>query len=466
MSTIELPVDLVECKALVSDADMETNLYANMALGLAILKLSRACVVGGGPSVLGYLDEIRQKQKEGFVVYALNGAAELLHEHGITPDWQIIYDAQQSNVDFITCLPNEGFLVASHAHPDVIKRIQSLPPRYILLFHAAASKNLPNAIRARDKKAHILGCGITVGLQALNIMTCVGHRVVHLYGYDSSFKDDQTHAYSQPQNAEFRRIHVNHRGVKYTTNGAMAAQAQEFTRCYKLYGHMGIKLEVFGDGLLPAMWRAQETAESAVQECLNNFTDESERIKYETVWEIESYRRDSPGELLLGVFFTLCKPHDESTFIDFGCGTGRAMKKLDEVGFNVRGIDIAGNCLDEGVEVPFLQANLWELSRHDIDPCDWGYCVNVMEHIPEQKVEDVLGEIASHTRVGCFFGISFVKDDFGSLVNDVLHMTVKPSGWWIDLLRKYFADVVICKSDMSENGVFVCRHVKKEAPES
>jgi SAM-dependent methyltransferase len=163
---------------------------------------------------------------------------------------------------------------------------------------------------------------------------------------------------------------------------------------------------------------------------------DAERTKYERMWEFPEYRKNAPGERL--VDDAIKKMAMKSgTVIDFGCGTGRAAQAFADKGFAVAAIDIAENCLDEGVDIPVFVQCLWEpigLSG------DYGFCTDVMEHIPPEKVDDVLENIACAVD-RCYFQIATFKDGMGRLIGDTLHLTVKPAGWWKDRLESHFDSV-------------------------
>jgi SAM-dependent methyltransferase len=175
---------------------------------------------------------------------------------------------------------------------------------------------------------------------------------------------------------------------------------------------------------------------------------DSEQRKYERMWTFESYRKYSPGETLFERGLAALDMEPGATVIDFGCGPGRATALFAERGFNVIGVDIAANCLDANVNVPFMQANLWELPA-DLR-ADYGYCCDVMEHISPDKVDPVLSEISRCTEKRAFFNISFDDDNFGALIEDHLHLSVHPPEWWLAKLKEHFAEVAF------KDGIFVC----------
>ena len=52
-------------------------------------------------------------------------------------------------------------------------------------------------------------------------------------------------------------------------------------------------------------------------------THESEKSKYEAVWDIPNYRIHSPGEKSLHAFKNIVDPKKGSTIVDFGNGRKR-----------------------------------------------------------------------------------------------------------------------------------------------
>lgn len=165
---------------------------------------------------------------------------------------------------------------------------------------------------------------------------------------------------------------------------------------------------------------------------------EQERDKYEKMWGFEQYRKNSPGERLVDDAIARMKMKG-GTVLDFGCGTGRAAQAFADKGFTVAGIDIADNCLDEGIEIPLFVQCLWEpfgLSG------DYGFCTDVMEHIPPEKVDAVLQNIACSVD-RCYFQIATFHDGMGKLIGDTLHLTVKSAPWWRDKLAEHFHFVTI-----------------------
>jgi SAM-dependent methyltransferase len=131
-------------------------------------------------------------------------------------------------------------------------------------------------------------------------------------------------------------------------------------------------------------------------------------------------------------FVEIAKP--DGKIIDFGCGTGRAALKMQEMGLDVLAVDFTDNCRDKpALALSFLQ---WDLTRPLPVSAPYGYCTDVMEHIPTDLVGTVISNImASAERV--FFQIATVPDKFGASIGQTLHLTVKPHEWWLEQFAEY-----------------------------
>jgi hypothetical protein len=102
-------------------------------------------------------------------------------------------------------------------------------------------------------------------------------------------------------------------------------------------------------------------------------------------------------------------------------------------------LDFTDNCLDpevaqacetQSARIRFLQHDLMQMPQVN---AAYGYCTDVMEHIPEQDVDRVLSNIlASANKV--FFQIDCEDDKLGTLIGERLHLTVRPYAWWLEKL--------------------------------
>lgn len=162
-----------------------------------------------------------------------------------------------------------------------------------------------------------------------------------------------------------------------------------------------------------------------------------EAQKYGKMWALEEYRRVAPGEDLAGLFLEVVKPKPGADVIDFGCGTGRGgAALLERGGLRVTLVDFVRNCLDQKV-VELIEARPADIRfvKHDLEEplqmgVEYGYCTDVMEHVPEVRVPVVLLTILGAAR-HVFFSISTEGDRCGELIGETLHLTVQKYGWWL-----------------------------------
>lgn len=168
-----------------------------------------------------------------------------------------------------------------------------------------------------------------------------------------------------------------------------------------------------------------------------------EAAKYQKLWGMgDEYREVAPGELWATTFLQIARPDHDAEVIDFGCGTGRGAIHLALFGgMKATMLDFTTNCLDSFVaDACVSQPERIKFVQHDLTKSSplratYGYCCDVMEHIPTEDVQTVLKNIleCSHH---VFFGISTEQDIKGALINEVLHLTVKPLDWWVEQIKQ------------------------------
>jgi len=189
-------------------------------------------------------------------------------------------------------------------------------------------------------------------------------------------------------------------------------------------------------------------------------THNEEKEKYEKAWNTEGYRIHSPGEQSLEAFVEIVNPKEESSVIDFGSGTARASMELAKRGHYVQMLDITEQSMDPEVRkymetdythLKFNEVNLWDMHAMFVYSGDYGYCCDVMEHIPTEYVMQVLNNIMACTP-RAFFYICLLPDSFGQIVGKPLHLTVKPFMWWLEKLNE--VGTVVDARDLIANGLY------------
>lgn len=432
----------VECNT--PDKILKSNIETNCALGLPWLASQpehegHAVICGSGPSLADCIETIKWRQSLGQKIFALNGAAKFLTEHGITVDFQIMVDARAENARFVGYA--DHYLLASQCAPTVVNYAAFIKGMPVTLWHSITSEaDVPE----RDAPWDAIGGGTTVGLSAMCVVYTMGYRLLHLFGYDSSHRETAGHAFQQSLNKNDHLCNVTVGGKVYRCSLAMAKQAELFPLLQNEFLDRGCTITIDGDGLLPAMVRAQAPlpTEEFIAEC----------DKYRRMWEFADYRKVSPGEDIAARFVEIAQITGRNHVVDFGCGTGRGSARIHSLtGCQILQIDFADNCRDAGMHFPFLRADLTNKYTFDIAG-DIGFCADVMEHIPTEDVKDVIHNIMD-TVDKCFFQISLTPDHMGALIGHPLHMTVKPCKWWADLFTR-LGYVVRFAEDQQHTALF------------
>ena len=401
-----------------SDEQIYGNIKANSAVprewvlqspqhdGIAIL-------CGSGPSIRDHLEDIRAWQQTGAKVFALNGAAKFLAAHDIYPDYQVLLDARPKTAELIG--PAKRHLFASQVSPECFKRAPEA-----VLWHLQVEDiedYFPDEYPAYTQ----IGGACSVGNTTTCLVYTMGFRNIHCYGYDSSHRDGKSHVIHQSINDGEPQADINFRGKTYTASLTMKLQAQGFPRTAGLLKDLGCKIEVHGTGLLPDIYNAPPSGMSEAE-------------KYKAMWDVPQYRLTSPGERSAQDFVERFNPAWDEHVIDFGCGTGRGGLAISkETGAQVTLVDFADNCRDEDAkELPFVKA---DLSQPIPVVGGYGYCSDVMEHIPPEQVDNVIRNIMDCVPK-CFFRIDFQDDQCGAFIGETLHLSVHPHEWWVETFER------------------------------
>lgn len=143
---------------------------------------------------------------------------------------------------------------------------------------------------------------------------------------------------------------------------------------------------------------------------------------------IEQYRQQHKtklyghtGKKFAGHIQSLINIAGPSTILDYGCGQCRMGEHL-----NLKGATI--DYYDPAIE---------EISDHPVDVYDLVINTDVLEHIPEEDVKDVLQDIRCLSGL-VFFNIS-TRPACTILPNgDNAHCTVKEAEWWDEQLAYFY----------------------------
>ena len=213
----------------------------------------RALIVGGGPSLKETLPKIRQLHDRGHTIFAVNGVHDWLIERGITPEFHVILDAKPENVKFVENPSKKVcYLIAAQCHPSVFEALKGFE---VVQWVAWIPGGEEIADEHPNLPINLIGGGNTVGVKTMCLAHIMGFRRQDLFGFDSSYRGDENHAYKQPMNDGEEVISLMTAGKKFKCAKWMARQVVDFQEFHKRLTMGGSQIRVHGDGLLP--WVAQ-----------------------------------------------------------------------------------------------------------------------------------------------------------------------------------------------------------------
>jgi len=232
----------------------------------------RVLLVGGGPSLLGTLEELRDLHFQGAKICALNGAATFLVEHNLRPSMQIIVDARPENSRFLEpAIPQCRYIIASQCAPSVWEALKDR--EHVWIWHACGQgdEKLKTLLDEYYLKCWTeISGGTTSAMRALVVLRTLGFVQFDLFGIDScwSAKDGQHHAYAQPENDRDRHLPVRlspeedpHGGREFWVAPWHLKQFEDFLHVLKQGGQEFGLINIHGNGMLAYAMEALATAD-------------------------------------------------------------------------------------------------------------------------------------------------------------------------------------------------------------
>lgn len=159
--------------------------------------------------------------------------------------------------------------------------------------------------------------------------------------------------------------------------------------------------------------------------------EEIEQARYNAVY-LKGYGAAQPMDIV-----TFCKIEPTARLLDLGCGGAT----LADVFENYTGIDVSDVIIEQNRRTKkgaFECSSFYRLSVLLGQAYDAAVCSDVMEHIPPDKVDDCLKEIASLKIPLVGFNICCRDSAARGPFSETLHPTNKPPLWWIEKLRQFF----------------------------
>lgn len=205
-----------------------------------------AVICAGGPSLKEEMASIAAHVSTGGKVFSCNAVPSVLSLFGIKSDYHVMLDARAANEAFVAGAGKDTVCLYSS---QCDASVHSAAGDRLTLWHPAFPGILD--IVGTGKERAYIGGGTTCGMKAATIAWAMGYRAIHLYGFDSCYRDGAHHAYAQPLNDGEQVMDAEYNGMTYRCSPWMIQQAEDFeTFGPQLMDH-GVELSVHGSGLIP-----------------------------------------------------------------------------------------------------------------------------------------------------------------------------------------------------------------------
>jgi len=214
-------------------------------------------ILGGGPSVDGQVQQIKELQTKGYPLLVIARMYPWCFEHDIWPDYVVSLDCSEEQEKSFTYLrPGVKYLLASVTRPSLI---QMLAGEQCYIFDSKENDKM-RAFRAQNgyEVATVINAGGSVTISSLSVGMNLGFTDFHVFGLDLMVSDkNQTHAKGiAGESITFDYVEVEIRGEQILTTPSFLEFAQQ-TLDLADAGHQdGLlkSIKFYGESLMNRLW--------------------------------------------------------------------------------------------------------------------------------------------------------------------------------------------------------------------
>lgn len=176
------------------------------------------------------------------------------------------------------------------------------------------------------------------------------------------------------------------------------------------------------------------------------------RDLYNKTWSHAEYHEHSPELSAVDRIAELARSKGLKRILALGCGQGKAVKRLVEMGFDAYGLDASDVALSASPELKdrVRCQDISKLDGQPFGPMDLCYSVDVLEHVHPEHLHGFFSAIQKQEPKWVYLEISTNEDYFGPvLAGEPLHVCVRSMEWWKQLVGQYFE---VCESHQGRDS--------------
>ena len=257
----------IRTRSKFTEKESITNLAANLVRKLPDISSLKdkysgpVVVVGGGPSVDGQVDKIKELVNNGAKLIVCDRMYPWCSKVGLKPDFVVALDASDDVVDGFTHLQaGVKHLIVATVKPPVLDALKD----YEIYLWSGASGSYIDAQEHWSKNGYnhvmIINTGSSVVLGSIMVSLVLGFRNVHLFGLDLMVPNTEN-TYSKDVvgagvDRSYFEIQIGDSEEPILTCTAFLAFVQQFFGLMETARRWGMieSIDVYGDSLINRMW--------------------------------------------------------------------------------------------------------------------------------------------------------------------------------------------------------------------
>ncbi len=429
--------------------------------------------VAGGPTLLDYLDVVKERADNGEFICTSNLTYDFLIDNDIVPNACLVIDPKERVKDYIKKPSNSTvFYIGTVCDPRVGKGLvdAGMNVRKLLVAYGSedgADIDMQQEVYDSKEYVDFLVGGTMAGLRAMPFSIMLGYRKIEYYGFDSCFsskppnmvyendpdyerlKAEIGQSYEDADTGEnyvlkdvsesgFFYAYSKKRGEniqiartsdlrRFVTSPCFSHQAIQLIKWVeRLEGHLDV--EIHGDSLSSHYLKCYR---ESIAKALITIGDKRWTSSYGDLQKElhsrggygkgEHINMETIGRQIVALYSRLNRP---LRILDYGSAKGKLKTEIESV-FNI-------------AEVVNYDPFVDEFSTESTGTFDIVYCFDVMEHVERQCVPNVLKYIKERADFLVYFIIhtSDAKKELADGRN--AHVTQKQASWWADEVQTHF----------------------------